>query len=133
MFRAAQIDLVAMLGLLCIVGCGGGIERHRVSGTVTFDDQPVERGEVSFVPDDPALAPEGGVIRDGKYSFEAVAGKKTVRIRGSRRLPPQPQDDPESGPLYEDFIPARYNTDSTLKVEVEPGARNVFPFELTSP
>jgi hypothetical protein len=132
MYRPAKADLAAMLGLVCILGCGGGIERQRVSGTVTFDGQPVERGEVSFVPEDRGQSPEGGVIQDGKFSFEAVAGKKTVRIRGSRRLPPQPDDDPDSGPLYEDFIPAKYNTDSTLKVEVTSAGPNVFPFELTS-
>jgi hypothetical protein len=35
------------------------------------------------------------------------------------------------GLLYEDFIPARYNRESTLTVEVTPGGKNVFTFDLT--
>ncbi len=119
------------LCLLFVLGCGGGIQRQEVSGTVTYDGKPVQRGEVSFVPDDPALAPEGGVIEDGKFRFEAVAGKKTVQIRGSRELPPRPEDGPDAGPMYEDYIPARHNTGSTLTVEVKPGEDNTYEFKLT--
>jgi hypothetical protein len=121
--------LVAMV--LMGAGCDRGPRRYAVSGTVTFDGQPVERGEVSLVPDVAAQAPEGGPIEAGRFQFQALAGKKTVRIRGSRPLPPERQDNPEMGLLYEDFIPARYNRESTLIVEVTPGGKNVFTFDLT--
>lgn len=112
-------------------GCGGGVARYDVSGTVTYDGQPVERGEISLVPDDPAQAPEGGTIESGRFRLQATAGPKTVQIRGSRPLPPERQDNPQMGLLYEDYIPARYNRESTLKAEVAPRGPNVFTFELT--
>lgn len=132
MRRIHALVLLGAPALLCMAGCGGGIERYQVSGTVTYDGQAVERGEVSFEPEDRSKAPEGGVIEDGKFRFQVVPGKKTVRIHGSRRLPPGPHDDPDSGPMYEDYIPDCYHTKSTLKVEVKPGGDNVFPFELKS-
>jgi hypothetical protein len=113
-------------------GCGGGVPRYDVSGTVSFDGQPVERGEVSLIPDDPAQPPEGGLIESGRFRFQATAGPKTVQIRGSRPLPPERQDNPDMGLLYEDFIPARYNRESTLKAEVKPRGSNVFDYQLTS-
>ncbi len=38
--------------LLLAAGCGrGGVERYDVSGTVTFDGQPVPLGQIMFQPD----------------------------------------------------------------------------------
>jgi hypothetical protein len=35
---------------LALAGCGDGVERYRVQGTVTFDGKPVETGAVFFEP-----------------------------------------------------------------------------------
>lgn len=59
-----------MLGAM--VGCGGngGVERHDISGTATFDGQPIVYGQVEFISKHGANvdAPSGTAgIRDGKY------------------------------------------------------------------
>ncbi len=67
------------LALLCVlfVGCGdGGPERHHISGTATFDGEPISYGEVYFYPDS---GPEGyAVIREGMYTTENEEGKAIV-------------------------------------------------------
>jgi hypothetical protein len=131
MQRTIPHVLPAALALLLTAGCGGE-PRYEVSGTVTFDGVAVERGEISFDPVDPGRAPEGGPIEGGRFAVEMTAGKKIVRIRGSRKLPPERQDNPEMGPLYEDYIPAAHNTESTRQVEITPGGDNEFTFDLTS-
>jgi len=128
---ARALFSVSVLALA--IGCGGGTPRYEVSGTVTYDGEPIERGEISFEPLEPGGAPEGGPIENGRFQLEATAGRKIVRIRGSRPLPPEQQDSPEMGLLYEDFIPAKYNRESTEQVEITPNGDNQFDFELTSP
>jgi len=115
--------------LLVLAGCGGE-RRYELTGTVTYGGQPVERGEISFDPTEPGEAPEGGPILDGRFRVEVGPGKKIVRIRGSRPLPPEQQDSPEMGLLYEDYIPARHNTESTREVEITPGGQREFTFDL---
>ena len=118
------------LSCLCCIGCGEGSKTHEVSGTVTFNGQPVEKGEISFAPLDPSEAPDAGVIVDGKFRFRATAGDKRVEIRGSRPLPANQQTEPEMGPMYEDFIPVQFNTASDLSEEVTSDGSNEFHFDL---
>lgn len=131
----ARLYTLILLGsfLSLISGCGdNGPQRYAVSGTATFDGQPIERGEISFVPVDSNQSPEGGVIENGKFQFQSLAGAKSVQIRGSRALPPERQDNPEMGLLYEDYIPAQFNASTTLQAEVTPSGANTFTFELKS-
>jgi hypothetical protein len=72
----------ALLVAVCC-GCGGGgddVDRHDVSGSVTFDGQPVPKGRIIFEPD--ASAGNSGAtgvadIVDGKYDT-ATGGKGTI-------------------------------------------------------
>ena len=111
-------------------GCNTG-KTQPVSGTVTYNGIPVEMGSISFISDDPDIAPVGGVIEQGKFSFTASVGKNRVEIFGSRPLPPERQDSP-GAILYEDYIPAEFNTASTLSIEVN-SSTTVFPFNLSGP
>jgi hypothetical protein len=114
-----------------VVGCGGK-ETVGVTGTVTFDGVPVEKGEVSFIPADGQGAPAGAVIENGAFAFEAKPGSKRVEVRASRALPPERQTNPEMGLMYEDYIPARFNRESTLTAEVKAGGQPAYEFNLTS-
>ncbi len=122
--------LTTMLAFLC--GCSGQ-GTYEVSGSVTYDGQPVEKGEISFVPLEAGAAPDAGLIENGQFSFRAKPGKKRVIIRGSRRLPEDRQTNPEMGILYDDYIPSVYNDESELTAEVGAGGDKPFEFELTIP
>lgn len=68
------------LGGLCVIplvvtflGCGDGSglpPRYPVSGTVTYNGKPLERGNVNFTPTDSANGrAASGAISDGQYSL----------------------------------------------------------------
>lgn len=117
------------------LGCGKPDPRSRsfeVSGTVTFDGQPVADGSITLDSDDPTLASDAGTIAAGRFRFLASAGKKKVRIRASREVPqPGPKDVPRD-PKFAEYIPAKYHENSKLAIEVTPDGENRFDFPLTS-
>jgi hypothetical protein len=117
-----RITIVAgLFGLLAAAaGCGDGKgKKYDVSGAVSYDGQDVADGDIVFVPEDKTVSPEGGKIKDGKYTAKVPAGKCRVEIRGNRTVPGK------KGPMGEDFvesyIPEKYNVKSTLSAEVGSG------------
>jgi hypothetical protein len=74
--RAAALAAAALLGLLGVTGCGddsGLGQRYSVSGSVTFNGQPVEKGQIAFVPVDlNKQRAANGFIQDGRYSLTTI-------------------------------------------------------------
>lgn len=71
---------VALLGLLA--GCSDGTAT--VSGTVTYNDEPVKNGYVTFSPADGKGPVAGAQIADGKYTATKVApGPKVVLVEAA--------------------------------------------------
>lgn len=133
---------LARAGIVCLaftlVGCGGdGVERSAVSGSVTLNGEPVEQGMILFSPlgEGPSA---GGNIEQGQYKIEGDRGPSPgnyrVEIRAYRGTG-RTTHDAASGTTQEvkvPIIPARYNNNSELKVEITPDASNQYDFELTS-
>ncbi|HJZ57850.1 MAG TPA: hypothetical protein VKE74_23020 [Gemmataceae bacterium] len=74
--RTTRSGVLALV-LALAAGCGGGEKLYDVSGTVTFDGQPVPAGRVYFDPDPTAggSGPQGSAaIKDGKFDT-AVEGR----------------------------------------------------------
>lgn len=124
-------------------GCGSqsGLERPAVSGAVLLDGKPIESGTISFVPAPGSKGPAaGGIIKTGKYSIAdgngAAVGTARVEIHSSKMTgkmikvgSPMPP-----GTMIEETVeavPAKYNTDSTLTVDIKAGA-NTHDFDLKS-
>jgi hypothetical protein len=129
-----------MLRLSCLViavvmtGCRSPSPRDRayeVSGTVTFDGQPVPEGGITFKSDDKTLADDYAPIQNGVFKCLCSAGKKRVEIRGIREVP-QPNDGVLRDPKFVEFIPAKYNTKTELTVEISIDDKNEFVFDLKS-
>jgi hypothetical protein len=156
--KASVIGLAAVLagGLaLLSTGCGGpeyeGDPRAAVSGTVTFDGTPVVHGTVNFVPTGEGRPASGG-IADGKYLITEERGPNLgtykVEILGyaSADAGSEAEDDEDmageggdeedevegqpTGPSGQ-IIPAKYNTQTTLEVEITAGD-NEHNFTLTT-
>lgn len=137
-YRSTPVILAATI--LVLAGCQKTVTKVAVSGTVTFDGEPVEDGQVAFEP----LAGgemEFGVITDGKYSipseFGLKSGKYLVRITADRNAHKKAErtsftTEDDSLDIYEQFLPARYNTGSQLKVEIENAAEVQKDFSLRS-
>jgi hypothetical protein len=131
---------LAMMGvwMAACIGCGKG--GATVEGRVTFDGQPVEAGTIVFEPADGAGPSAGGAIENGRYRLAGDAGvtpgKKTVRITAMRKTGRQIEEGPPAPPgtmvdEIEQFIPATYNTNSSLQVDVT-GGQSTHDFVLTS-
>ena len=117
-----------------LAGCAESVpETQTVSGTVTFDGTPVAEGEIVFRDAAGQTRSCGGQISDGKYSFEASPGNKKVEITARREVPGEfdTSNPGEKTPLVEEYIPAMYNTETTLTAEVS-SSQKTFDFELKS-
>src|SRR5262245_28596383 len=92
-----------LLGLLSLVGCGPNTSE--VSGTVTFEGQPVPEGDIIFSDEANKIAPDASKIKDGKFKFTAKLGKKKVQIQAVKmeKLPPG-----KKGAMGETEIPVGY-------------------------
>ncbi len=64
--------ILAVSGLLVMTSCGtddGLGKRFPVTGTVTYNGSPLEKGIISFVPDDPKGVGATGAIENGSYTL----------------------------------------------------------------
>lgn len=120
-----------LLLLVVAVGCGpGGPTTYPVSGTVTFDGEAMPDGFIMFTGTDSTIPPTTGKIADGKYSLNATADTHRVEIQASRLVGPE---NPIMGLRAKaQYVPDRYNIESTLSAKVDAAGENRFPFELTS-
>lgn len=100
-----------------------------VSGTVTWEGDPIGKGMINFFPTDPSKRPDGGPIIDGKFEFRASIGDKRVEVFADR---PVGEPDPVMKlQRYEQFIPTRYNEQTELTATVE-AKGDTFEFALES-
>lgn len=122
---------LATLLFVALVGCGpSGPLMYPVSGTVTFDGEPLPDGYISFVPENPSLAPQAGPISAGRFDFRARPGLNKVQIQAAKFIGPEikvmglrPK---------EMYIPKEYNRETTLSAEVTAEGKNQYTFELKS-
>lgn len=121
--------LVCLIALPLASGCSLGAEKKTtpVSGKVTWNGAPLPDGDILFRPDDPSKVPEAGIIVDGAFEMQAKPGNNLVEIRACR---PSKFDPVMGSTAPEPYIPAKYNTKTTLKVEVVQSGENTYTFEL---
>ena len=111
--------------LVAIAGCGNSKSgRSRVHGNVTVNGTPPASGAIAFTPVDGAAPTAGGEIVDGKYSVDVPIGQSMVAIRvprvvGQRKLYNTP-DSPVQ-PLMEESLPAEFNDETKLTLDIKPG------------
>lgn len=133
----------ALAGFLAAViaatGCGGGDGRQKVSGAVTYKDEAIKSGIISFVPKGSTAPAGGSPITDGRYEIPASAGlppgEYDVVISVPTAAPPKDPDD-EEGPGVggeketAETLPAKYNSNTELRAEIKAGEKNEFDFHL---
>lgn len=126
---AWRLVILVLIGGIC--GCGGD-GKYPVTGTVTFNGEPIpddHTGYVTFTPVDPAIGPDAGPIEmGGRFSFRSAPGDKRVEIFIDR---PKGQTVAVMGaPEREPYIPRRYNEETELTATVAPGGPNEFRFDM---
>lgn len=130
---AYRLQLVCFAAsLLCVTGCGGSSDAPttvKVEGTVTFDGEPLSEGSIVFDPADGKGGSSAGGIENGKFMFDSQLGQKKVLISASRDTGKKDQYDE---PITESYIPAQYNSQTTLTADVKADGENKYTFELKS-
>lgn len=133
MYRITLMTLL-LATVSILLGCGSSPAVPEIegtvstAGTVTFDGQPLVKGEITF--NDPAAQrPMSfvGEIRNGQFELRAPSGVMRVEIRAYEQA-----GGDDDTPLSKQLIPARYNDRSELSVELTADGPNVLSFELES-
>lgn len=114
------------------MGCGhSGPVTHTVTGTVTFDGQPVEEGEIIFRAADGGSGSWETRIVAGSYRLEVTPGAKRVEITARRKIEGGPvAESGEPAISYTAYIPEAYNEKSKLTASVTADGSNQFDFTL---
>ncbi len=152
-------SMLAVPALLVMASCGSddglGV-RYPVSGTVTYNGKPLEKGSISFVADDlkkisvpparlrtdrtlsrPAAMAMGASRQiqgddhvHGRHSGQSPVGLSEGPGRENPKLPPQHAA--KAAAVTKSLIPAGYGDarTTTLTAEVKPGS-NTIPFTLS--
>jgi hypothetical protein len=147
----------ALLALVLAVGCSteprmdySSVNLVDAYGKVTLDGQPLPSAVVTFETPDGQFS-YGMTDASGEYSLQfdsavsgVTPGAKIVRISTTRKIlglnaddgegeqgSEAPSEDGAKAPAAEERVPAKYNKDSELKIEVTPGQRE-YNFDLTS-
>jgi hypothetical protein len=128
--KAIALATLSCVGGIFCAGCGSApSDTVPVHGTATFDGQPIAKGSIVLIPVDGKTASDGGAIVDGKFDLRAKPGKKRVEIHASR----EGKFDPVMGQAEQvGYIPAKYNTQSTLSAEIKVDGENKLEFVLTT-
>ena len=127
--RSLSVACRGMLLIVLVGGCGDstdGPKRYALSGTVTYDGQPVPKGFITLEPDSAQgnSGPGGGAdIINGKYDTKTamgmVGGPYRVRITGTDGTPVSIEGEelPEGKPLFQPY-------ESTVDFPKEPTVRD---------
>ncbi|WP_164101945.1 hypothetical protein [Candidatus Laterigemmans baculatus] len=133
--------LTFLLGALSViyVGCGpdtGG--RVGVSGTVTYQGQPLETGTIQFVSKDGSQM-SGAAIHQGEYEIAAsdglLPGEMIVRVSSASEstAPPPAEEAPGDPSMFAprvERIPAEFNAQSTLTTVIKDGGPNTYDIAI---
>lgn len=126
--------------LVCVViaACGCGTKNvASVHGKVTLDGEPVAIGNIAFVPPSGSGSRAAASIEQGGYTIPASdkLAPGTYRVEVSWHKPTGRKiASADPGMMIDETreaVPAKYNTDSTLRAEIA-GGEVVKDFALTS-
>jgi hypothetical protein len=124
--------------LFVLVGCGGGDNREGLSGTVTLNGKNLDRGVITFVSEGNSPTQASAVVENGQYAIPQPQGLAPGKYKVSISSPDgkTPDADPNAAPgpsgnfASKDRIPAKFNIQSKLEVEVKKGDPNKFDFSI---
>ena len=136
--RSVRRLSTVLVGLAALAAActGNSSGRQAVSGKVTFEGKPLEKGQIEFYPVGKESNQAGALIKDGTYAIAAAQGLApgTYRVAISFMKGGLTAEEREAGKKPTravEQIPAKYNLKTELTAEVEKGGANKFDFHLT--
>jgi hypothetical protein len=117
-----------------LLGCAPAAPKiAKVTGTVKFDGAPLAKGDIVFA-SATGGAPAMAAVANGKFELEAAVGKYRVEVRAMRASKTAPKNTggpgSENASRDENYIPDRYNDNTTLSAEVLATGSNSIDFDL---
>lgn len=135
-----EVVAIAAVLILTMGGCGAGdsLSLASVEGLVTLDGEPLGDARVIFSPEDGRRPSSAVTESDGSYKLTyledqpgALPGRHKVIISTFVEADPD-SSDPRVKTGVREILPTKYNTQTTLEAQLEPGQREEVNFELTS-
>lgn len=135
--RLASVFTLSVICLALCLGCGKKDPRRPLSGTVTFQGKALDQGTITLLTTTGQPGPVcGAMIRQGRFHVPADQGvlPGTYRVTFSSGDPAKtvsPEEYGQSGnPPAVERIPAKFNTESDVTIEVKDSGTNKFEFTI---
>jgi hypothetical protein len=131
--KSPAIYSAAILAALMTFGCAEPTTGV-VTGAVTVDGEPAKSGSIAFFPVDGKSSTTGAEIVDGQYAANVPFGAHKVEIRVSKVVGQKKLYDTADSPIkpiLAESLPPRYNDETELTLDVQPGETRK-DFELTT-
>lgn len=120
-----------IFAVVVVAGCGP--KTSTVSGTVTFNAEPVANGAISFVPTDGKGPSAGGLIKDGRYTVTGMMpGEKTVQLSSPVIAGTRKDDYGNETRIAEELMPPAWGRASQHTISVAAGS-NTQDFAVEGP
>ena len=116
------------IALIAMFGCSQEAPTYRVTGSVTWNGEPIPNGVINFIAADDAVAPDTAKIVAGRYDARVKAGRKKIEIYADRE---KKLDTVMNQGEREAYIPPKFNAQSKITREVTPRGENHFDFSLS--
>ncbi|HVJ69838.1 MAG TPA: carboxypeptidase-like regulatory domain-containing protein [Caulifigura sp.] len=130
--RTSISRILVIAAAACLPGCDNGPLVSSVKGTVTLDGKPLANATVVFSPEAGGRSSLGRTNDTGEYKL-LFSGEKDGALVGSMRVritvAEEYTDSRDRSRMRPELVPAKYNENSELVVEVEP-KDNVIDFDL---
>lgn len=130
MMRLATMVL-STAAVIVLFGCGGpaAVKPVKISGEVNLDKKPLKEGEIHFVV--AGTPPRILKVSNGKFDGEVEPGKKKVQIFAFRKGA-APETSTTKEDSLENYIPARFNAETTLEVEIKADSNPPLKYDIES-
>jgi hypothetical protein len=137
--ESSYLHLAFSLGVFLIAGCTAGDGKPRVAleGRVTLNGKEIPNGLVSLIPSDPTGETAVAMIENGKYVIDSTAGptpgKYKVLVESQQPTGRKVRDADNPGAKVDELreiVPAKYNVQSTLEIEIGPGSGQTIDLAL---
>jgi hypothetical protein len=130
-----------LISMALWLGCGGDSSgRYAITGTVTLDGAPLDKGNISFQPTEGAKTTSGAIVNAGSFSIPKdkglLPGKYRVEVYaaapgggGAADADAPPGEGP---PPPKELVPPDWNEESKQTIEVKKEGPFKFSFEIAT-
>jgi hypothetical protein len=130
----SQLQIVPILSMLAMAGCGSGERIYHLQGKVTYEGKPVPQGYIVFEPDSShgnTGAAARSKIEDGQYNTRATQGRGTIGGPHLIRIVGLNGKISQANEMEEESLPRPLFSPYTLAIEL-PKQDSVMDFEIPS-